>query len=204
MKSARSSGWWLLGMTVLLHGCTSAPTRYHTLTPLPPAAAESGGTPCSPAAPERSDPILLEHAGVPAEVDRMQLVVHESSTRLTIHETDRWAASLRDQIPAVLIADLRHVSPNANITNDARVVGSTSPLHLSVDIEEFSALADHEATVRARWRVTSAAQGTSRVGEYTSRQPVPNSQMDGLVLAWSRGLAEVSSAIAASLRCPGE
>ena len=206
MKRVRSSGWWLSGVAVLLHGCTSPPTRYHTLAPMPPATAraaeESGGGPCSLTAPVRSDPLLLEHAGIPAEVDRMQLVVHESSTRLTIRETDRWAASLRDQIPTVLIADLHRVLPNANISNDPRVVGSATPVRLNIDIEEFSALAGQEATVRARWKVSSTAQATSRVGEYTSRQPVPNAQMDALVLAWSRGLAEVSSAIAASLRCP--
>jgi uncharacterized lipoprotein YmbA len=131
----------------------------------------------------------------------MQLVVHETTTRLTIRETDRWAASLRDQIPNVLIADLRPALPGAGISSDPRVVGSATPVRLNVDIEEFSALAGQGATVRARWKVTSTAPATSRVGEYTSRQQVPNAQMDGLVLAWSRGLAEVSSAIAASLRC---
>jgi uncharacterized protein len=196
MKWVRLRWWWLLGMALLLQGCASPPTRYHTLTPMPPAtgSAADGATPCSS--------ILLEHAMVPAEVDRMQLVVHETTTRLTIRETDRWAAPLRDQIPAVLIADLRHLLPAAGISSDPRVVGSAMPVRLNVDIEEFSALAGQEATVRARWKVVSAAQATSRIGEYTSRQPVPSAQMDAFVLAWSRGLAEVSSAIAASLRCP--
>jgi len=196
---------------MLLHGCTSAPTRFHTLAPMPPATApaagESGGTPTpcgstKPASPERLDSILLEHAAVPAEVDRMQLVLHETSTRLTIRETDRWAAPLRDQISNVLVADLHQVLPAASVSNNRRVVGSATPLRLNVDIDEFSALAGQEATVRARWKVTSAADDISQVGEYTSRQPVPNTQLDGVVLAWSRGLAEVSSAIAASLRCP--
>lgn len=210
MRWVRSPWWGLLGVALLLHGCTSAPTRFHTLASMPPAMAsapaDSGGAPipCSATKPVSLDSILLEHATVPAEVDRMQLVLHETSTRLTIHETDRWAAPLRDQIPNVLVADLRHVLPGASISNDPRVVGSATPLRLNVDIEEFSALAGQEVTVRARWNVTSSAQSSSRVGEYTSRQPVPNAQLDGVVLAWSRGLADVSSTIAASLRCPAE
>jgi uncharacterized lipoprotein YmbA len=208
MKWVRSPWWGLLGMALLLHGCTSAPTRFHTLAPMPPAitpaAGEAGGTstPCSSTKPASLDSILLEHATVPAEVDRMQIVLHESSTRLAIRETDRWAAPLRDQIPNVLVADLRHVLPTASISNDPRVIGSATPLRLNVDIEEFSALAGQEATVRARWKVASAAQSTSQVDEHTSRQPVPNAQLDGVVLAWSRALAELSLAIAASLRCP--
>jgi uncharacterized protein len=211
MRWVRSPWWGLLGVALLLHGCTSAPTRFHTLAPMPPAiapaAGEAGGTPtpCSSTknpSPERLNSILLEHATIPAEVDRMQIVLHETSTRLTIRETDRWAAPLRDQIPNVLVADLRHVLPTASISNDPRVIGSATPLRLNVDIEEFSALPGQEATVRARWKVASAAPSASQVGEYTSRQPVPNAQLDGVVLAWSRGLAEVSSAIAASLRCP--
>ena len=210
MKRVRSSGWWLSGVALLLHGCTSAPTRFHTLASMPPATASGAGAsegtpiPCSATKPASLDSILLEHATVPAEVDRMQLVLHETSTRLTIRETDRWAASLRDQIPNVLVADLRHALPSASISNDPRVIGSATLLRLNVDIEEFSALTGQEATVRARWKwqVTSAAHDTSQVGEYTSRQPVPNTQLDGVVLAWSRGLAELSSAIAASLRCP--
>jgi uncharacterized protein len=213
MKWVRSPWWGLMGVALLLHGCTSAPTRFHTLAPMPPAmasaAGESGGISCSSTktpSPERLNSILLEHATIPAEVDRMQLVLHESSTRLTIREADRWAAPLRDQIPNVLVVDLRHVLPAASISNDPRVLGSATPLRLNVDIEELSALAGQAVTVRARWewKVTSAAQDTSQVGEYTSRQPVPDARLDGVVLAWSRGLADVSSAIAASLRCPAE
>jgi uncharacterized lipoprotein YmbA len=215
MRWVRSPWWALLGVALLLHGCTSAPPRFHTLAPMPPAiapaAGESGGTstPCSsiktPSA-ERLNSILLEHATIPAEVDRMQLVLRETSTRLTIRETDRWAAPLRDQIPNVLVADLRQVLPGASISNAPLLLASPAPVRLNVDIEEFSALAGREVTVRARWswQVTSAAHDTSRVGEYTSRQPVPSGPLDGVVLAWSRGLAEVSSAIAASLRCPAQ
>jgi uncharacterized lipoprotein YmbA len=159
-----------------------------------PAAEAGGCTSCT---------ILLAHVAIPAEVDRMQLLVHQDSTRLKVYETERWAVSLRDQIPAILIGDLRERLPGAAITGDRLLTGQ-APLRLNVDVEELEAVAGKEAIVRVRWEVSSADRSTSQVGERISRQPLSGADIDDVVLAWSRALAEVSSAIATSIRCcPG-
>ena len=193
------SSWPIVGMSLALVGCSSAPTHYHTLAQThqsaAPAADTGGCTSCT---------ILLAHVAIPAEVDRMQLLVHQDATRLKVYETERWAVSLRDQIPAILIDDLRERLPGAAITSDRLLTGTQAPLHLNVDVEALDAVAGKEATVRLRWEVSSADRSTSQVGERVSRQPLSGADIDDVVLAWSRALAEVSSAIAASIRCcPG-
>jgi uncharacterized protein len=190
------SSWRIVGVSLLLAACSSAPTHYHTLAQIHQPAADGGGcTTCT---------ILLAHVAIPAEVDRMQLLVHQDPTRLKVYESERWAASLRDQIPGILIGDLRERLPGAAITGDRLLTGTQAPLRLNVDVEELDAVAGKEATVRVRWEVTSADRSTSQVGEQISRQPLSGTDIDGVVLAWSRALAEVSSAIAASIRCcPG-
>lgn len=194
-----AGSWPVVGLTLALAGCSSAPTHYHALAQIhqsaAPAADTGGCTSCT---------ILLAHVGIPAEVDRMQLLVHQDTTRLKVYESERWAVSLRDQLPAILIGDLRERLPGAAITGDRLLTGTQAPLRLNVDVEELDAVAGKEATVRVRWEVSAADRSTSQVGERVSRQPLSGADVDEVVLAWSRGLAEVSSAIAASIRCcPG-
>ncbi|MFL6602910.1 MAG: membrane integrity-associated transporter subunit PqiC [Steroidobacteraceae bacterium] len=197
---------------MFLGACSSAPAHYHSLTPIhqtigPPPQSDSGTIACTPDAtgpnaPEREPigTVLLTHLAVPVEADRMQLLLHQTPTRLSVYETERWAAPLGDQISFILIDNLRNALPDLNITSDPLLVGRGTPLQLNMDIEELDALAGKEAIVRARWRWSVADKAASQTGICTARQPLRSTGIDELVLAWSRALADISSALAASIQ----
>ena len=200
---------WLLGAATIVSACASAPTHYHSLAQIPQKPRSSTGEPdpttCTfdrgaPGAPIPTDTILLAHLAVPAQADRMQLSVHQTPTRLTVYETERWAAPLSDQIAAVFISDLRNALPGLNITSDPLLTGRGTPLRLHIDIEELDALIGKEATVRAQWRLSGTDAAVLETGACTWKQVLPATDIDGLVLAWSRGLSDISSAVALSIQ----
>ena len=200
---------WLLGAATIVSACASAPTHYHSLaqTPQKPRSSTGGPDPTTctfdrgaPGSPSPTDTILLEHLAVPAQADRMQLSVHQTPTRLTVYETERWAAPLADQIAAVLISDLRNALPGLSITSDPLLTGRGAPLRLRIDIEELDALTGKEATVRGRWRLSGTDAAVLETGACISRQVLPSADIDELVLAWSRGLTDISSALALSIQ----
>jgi len=194
----------------LLSACSSVPTHYHSLTQTQetshPPQDGPGGIDCRSDSATAADPtrpigtLLLAHLAVPPEADRMQLVLHKTPTRLALYETERWATPLRDQISILLIDNLRARLPQLSITSDPLLTGTGEPVQLNVDIEELDALAGKEATVRARWRLSDAGNTASRAGTCTARQPLQNTEIDALVLAWSRALADISSALADSIQ----
>jgi uncharacterized lipoprotein YmbA len=211
MPSFRQPGLLACAAAAFLGACSSAPTHYHSLTPIHqairPSQSETGTIVCTsdatgPTSPEPIGTVLLAHLAVPAEADRMQLLLHQTPTRLSVYEAERWAAPLGEQISLILIDNLRNALPNLSITRDALLIGTGTPLHLNMEIEELDALAGKEATVRARWRLSVADTAASQTGTCTARQPLRSTGIDELVLAWSRALADISSAVAASIQQP--
>jgi len=199
----------LLGAATIVSACASAPTHYHSLAQTPQKPRSSTGEPdpttCTfdrgvAGSPIPTATILLAHLAVPTQADRMQLSVHQTPTRLTVYETERWAAPLADQISAVLISDLRNALPGLSITSDPLLTGRGAPLQLHIDIEELDALTGREATVRGRWRLSGTDTTVLETGACTSRRVLPSADIDELVLAWSRGLADISSALALSIQ----
>lgn len=199
----------LASAAALLSACSSAPTRFHSLTQIEPAiglssrASESVVCTADAPAPASTEPvgsILLAHVAVPIEADRMQLVLHQTRTRLTVYETDRWAAPLADQVSTILVHNLRKALPDVSITNDPLLTGTGAPLQLYVDIEELDALAGKEATVRARWKLAVKGDAASQTGICSARQPLRTIDLDALVLAWSGALLDISDYLAASIQ----
>lgn len=193
----------------LLSACSSAPTRFHSLTQLEPAIGpssdDSGSVICAaddpaPASRESVESILLAHVAVPVAAERMQLVLHQTPTRLTVYETERWAAPLADQVSTILVHNLRKALPDVSVTNDPLLIGTRAPLQLYVDFEEFDALAAKVVTVRARWKLSVRGNPTSRTGVCSAELPLRTTDLDALVLAWSRALSDISSRLATSIQ----
>jgi uncharacterized protein len=209
MPSLRQPGLLACATAMFLGACSSAPTHYHSLTPIHqtigPLPGESGTIVCTsdatgPTSPEPIGTVLLAHLAVPLEANRMQLLLHQTPTRLSVYETERWAAPLGDQISVILIDNLRNALPNLRVTRDQLLIGRGTPLQLNMEIEELDALAGKEATVRAQWRLSVAGNAAAQTGTCTAHQPLRSTGIDELVLAWSHALADISSAVAASIQ----
>ena len=186
--------WLGCGLAVVLSACASAPTRYHSLAQLP-EKPDTAATHCTAgaAAGLKTDTLVLVHLRVPVQADRMQLTVHQSPTRLIVYERERWASPLSDQISAVLIGNLHALLPGLTITADPMLAGKGTPAKLQIDFEEFDAWLGQEAVLRARWRLDMGDTGVA--GVCSSRQPLRGGEIDELVLAWSRGLGEMTASL---------
>jgi uncharacterized lipoprotein YmbA len=207
MPCFRRPGLLACAATMLLGACSSARTHYHSLTPVRQASGEIGTIACTfdpadpgPAQPHLTSTVLLAHLTVPAEADRMQLLLHQSPTRLSVYETERWAAPLEDQISSILIENLRNARPDLSIIRDPLLIGAKAHLQLRMDIEQLDALAGKDVTVRAQWRLSIKDDDASRTGTCTARQPLRSADIDETVLAWSRALGDISSALAAAIQ----
>ena len=209
MPSSGQPGLLACAAAMFLGACSSAPTHYHSLTPIqqsiPPSSpgtiiCTSDATGPTSSAPEPTGTVLLAHLTVPVAADRMQLLLHQTPTRLSVFETERWATPLSNQISFILIDNLRNALPNLSITSDPLLIGPGTPLQLNVEIGELDALAGKEAIVRAQWRLSVRDNAASQTGTCTARQPLQSTGIDELVLAWSRALADISSALAASIQ----
>jgi uncharacterized lipoprotein YmbA len=187
--------WLGCGFAVVLSACASAPTRYHSLAQLP-EKPDTSATQCTAGvagAGLKTDTIVLVHLRVPVQADRMQLTVHQSPTRLIVYERERWASPLSDQISAVLIGNLHTLLPGVTITDDPMLAGKGTPAKLQIDFEEFDARLGQEAVLRARWRLEMGDSGVAEV--CSSRQRLRGGEIDELVLAWSRGLGEMTASL---------
>jgi uncharacterized protein len=190
--------WLGYGSAVLLGACASAPTHYHSLAQLR-QESDTTTTQCTADANAaevgfKPDSVVLTHLRVPSQADRMQLTLHQSPTRLIVYERERWAAPLSEQISAVLIGNLHALLPGLTITDDPMLAGKAAPARLQIDFEEFDARLGQEAFFRARWRLAMGDSGVT--GVCSSRQPLHGGDVDELVLAWSRGLSEMTASLA--------
>jgi uncharacterized lipoprotein YmbA len=186
--------WLGYGLVAVLSACASAPTHYHSLAQLQ-QEADTATTQCTADANAadvgfKTDSIVLTHLRVPSQAYRMQLTLHQSPTRLIVYERERWASPLSEQISAVLIGNLHALLPGLTITDDPMLAGKGPPAKLQIDFEEFDARLGQEAFFRARWQLEGVA------GVCSSRQTLRSGDVDELVLAWSRGLSEMTASLA--------
>jgi uncharacterized protein len=127
-----------LAVALLMEGCvSSAPLRFYTLSPIPPA---------SPTTAAHGTAIRVARVRVPPELDRNEIVQRMDANQLRIGEQDRWAAPLDEMIRRVLAADLQ-----------AR--GGRDGATLSVDIQELIGDLNCEVSLIAAWELKGAETG---------------------------------------------
>ena len=182
----------LAGLTLLLASCASAPTRFHTLDPVPPAAA--------PAARTLALPIQLESVTVPPELDRPQVVRRAGPGKLDLSDDDHWAGALDELARAVLATELAaRLPPGATVKPDDPAPPKLLR-HLDVVIERFEgAVGGPTVTLVADWTLLGTG-GNQALARHEERIEVPaGPDMDGTITAMSAALGQLADRIAAAL-----
>lgn len=178
---------------LLIGGCASAPAKFYTLN----ATAKSDGSPAVPCS------VVVGPVTIPALVDRPQFVLTVASNRVDIEEFNRWAAPLSESIARIVSLDV-----GALLGGSQTFAGSTalaSAYRVIIHVERFESVRGEggqpgEALLDAQWTVRAPGGGTLYSGHTVAREPVPSDDFAALAAAHSRGLARLSTDIAASIR----
>ena len=172
-----------------LAGCASSPpVSFFTLpaTP-PPAAAAAAGT----------YSVVVGPVTVPEMVDRPQLVLRASPTRVEVREQARWAAPLKTEIPRVIAEQLAHLVPGAATATSLQRAIAAPDYRVLIDIQRFDSAPGESAAIEASWTVRGPG------GALVSGQSVANESAgagyDQLVAAHGRALNAISRDVAAAI-----
>ncbi|MGF6901412.1 PqiC family protein [Paraburkholderia sp. GAS348] len=175
-----------------LCGCASSPkSEFYTLSPQAPQASAPAAAPIT---------VLIGVVTVPELVDRPQIVVRSSDSKVEIDEFARWADPLKTQIPNVIRADLARLLDSAYVSTRPIGVDPASAYRVQLDVQRFDGALGDAATVDVLWSVSPPGKGSPRSGRSTVQEHCAGAGYDALVAAYSRALVAVSRDISASIR----
>jgi uncharacterized lipoprotein YmbA len=178
---------------ITLAGCASSKAEFYTLSAEAPRESATRGSPVT---------VLVVAVSVPELVDRPQIVVRAGANHVNIDEFARWAEPLKSQIPRVVVADLSQLL-NSPLVSTSPIGGDAAAAwRVRIDVRRFDASLGDVATVDVLWSVLPPGKAPPITGRTIASEPCAGAGYDAAVVAWSRALATVSSAIAAGIRPP--
>lgn len=182
-------------LAAMLGACASPPARFYALSgsvaPLEEAAASRSGI-----------AVAVGPVSLPALVDRPQIVVSTSANQVQFDEFNRWAAPLGEDIARVIAKNLAQALPAARVWPYAQGTRSTPDYQVRIDIQQFVSTLGDGVLIEALWSVRRVAGGAPENGRSLVREATAGKDVEALVAAHSRALAQVSRDIALALKSP--
>lgn len=192
-RSALALAALLPACAAMLAGCGISPTpQYYTLS----VDAPSGAT----AAAGNLPSIAVGAVTVPDAVDRPQFVVRTGANEVKLEEQHRWAGPLKSELPRVLAGNLARATNNPRVSAYPESASLGADYRVLVDFQRFDGAPGGEVALDALWTVVAAKGDVVRSGRASVREPVSGNDYAALVAAYSRGVSQVSAAIAAGIR----
>ena len=185
---------FLLSSLVLLLslvGCMSSPkSTYYTLSPVP-----------IPQEPARNKiRIMVGPVALPDLLDQPKLVVHNSGNEVKMHEYDRWAGSLKNDVGRVVAAKLALDLNTSTVWSFSQSTQIDFDYQVLIDVQNLDSRVDDSVLLDMLW--TIKPKDTKRkpiTGRSLVRETVDGSSMDALVAAQSRAFAVASADIARAI-----
>jgi uncharacterized lipoprotein YmbA len=182
-----------LTMSAGLVACASAPMEnYYTLAALVPERQAAG-----PALSDASVTVIA--TGLVETVDRPQLVLRVSETRVQILEQQRWAEPLKAAIPRVVAANLARELGSARVTSQSRAPPGDGAYRVALDVQRFDSTPGEGAAIDVAWSIRRREGNAETRGRSSVKESAAGPGYDALVAAHSRALAAVSGEIAQAL-----
>ena len=183
-----------------LAGCaTTTPSRFYTLTPMKAADGPS------PAAPSDEGYLLaVGPVRLPDYLDRPQIITRSEGNEVRLHETERWAGSLQEDLSRVMVENLSILLAGKRVAVVRWVFAmqSMAPFRnrLAIEILRFEGPVGGTVVLKARYALIGPDGKTVVAsGESTVREPAGGSDYESFVAAMSRALAVFSKEIAAAI-----
>lgn len=162
-------------------------SRFYTLAPV-------ADTSVAHLPPEEA--ILIDQVNLPGYLDRPQVVLRSSPYTVDPSEFNRWAETLTDMVPRVIAENLMTLLGTDQIyTNQIGDIGVR--FNIDITFNRFDIEPDGSGFVDARWEVLDAVNNVPVTGGRTVvREPASTNNLEGSVVALSRGLTRLSDDIA--------
>ena len=183
-----------------LVGCaTTTPSRFYTLTPVKGADASAGVIPVEEGALIAVGPVRL-----PEYLDRPQIATRSEGNEVRLHETERWAGSLQEDVSRVLVENLSSLLAGKRVAavRWSSVMQTMAPFRnrLAVEILRFEGTVGGTVVLKARYALLGPdGKKVVSAGELTVREPAGGADYDALTAAMSRALAVFSKEVAAAV-----
>lgn len=144
--------------------------------------------------------VLLDPVTVPELVNRPQLVVHTDEHRVKIVESSRWAQPLKDEVGAVLTANLARDLGTLRVFLHAHEMPAEPQIRVVVNVLRFESRPGVAATIEALWTIRYNDNRTPVTGRSMMHETVQDDGYPSLLAAHGRALASISHAIAEQIR----
>jgi uncharacterized lipoprotein YmbA len=144
--------------------------------------------------------VLLGPIGIPQEVDRPQIVLHDGPSQILLNEQQRWAAPLKDSLPRVLAAELDRNRRDYQFVPTSSGAIATPKATLAIDVTRFDVSPVTGASVSAHWVYRSLAQGSLPIeGNAHGQAPVSSGNYPEYVEALRLATIQMAEHIAMQL-----
>lgn len=171
----------------LLSGCGSTPpSRFYVLTSIEREAEPAPGGPS----------VAIGAVEIPAYLDRPQMVTRAYPNEIRVEEYSRWAAPLKDIVPAVLAENLSALLPSERVTF---VRASSGECEVAVSMARFERGADGLVALEARWIVSQGEESVARRSSIRREVGGEGSFAD-IATTQSKALEDLSREIAEAIR----
>lgn len=174
-----------------LVGCMSSPkSTYYTLSPVP-----------IPQEPARNKiRLMVGPIALPDLLDQPKLVVHASGNEVKLHDYDRWAGSLKNDIGRVVAAKLALDLSTSAVWSFSQSTETDADYQVLIDVQNLDSRVGESVLLDMLWTVRP--KDTKRkpfTGRSLVRETVDGSSIDALVAAQSRAFAAASADIARAI-----
>lgn len=187
-------------MTVLLlvGGCAGTPDRFYTLHAAPGPNAPGAATRAAAAGTQDVSTIIQLTVTVPSMVDRSEMVLNTTQSRVVVLDHERWAAPFADQVTAVLAADLESRRPGMIVAGRGFDRLNGAQVRIKVDLTGVAATQGGNARITVHWRISDARASLDVVDTGVFDAPLGRDYSD-VADALSSCLAKLADRLAKSL-----
>ena len=188
-----------LGMTLLVGGCASQPSRFYLLSALANPDIASPGT-----SGQQGPTIGVGPVTLPRYLDRPQIATRTSPYELRLAEFDRWAEALDVNFSRVLAENLSLLIPTARVVMSPWPRAIPIDYQITVDVTHFLSQVGGESVLIADW-ILFKGEGQQVLMTGKSRFSASPAGPDyaATVAAMSQTVASLSREIATAIKGVG-
>ena len=178
-------------LIALLAACTSTPVHFHTLM----------AAPVDPNVARRASSMYyvnVESVRVPAQVDRIEMVVRKNTDEMELLNNELWIASLGEEIQTAMAFEINRALNSADASG---IAGTPTELTLRLVIERFESFPSRYTVVDASWELRDKSAAPKLVLKCRSYadERIGNGYIE-LVRGQQRAVAWIADQIAIAVR----